>query len=280
MQPRWIHWAGMGLVAVAAHAAVLVLLPADPEAPEKRAPQGVAVQLAAAPTKTEAAEASEEDTAEAADPEPKEADPEPEPEPEPEPDPTPEPEPEPTPEPAPRPAPRPEPAPRPDPETSEPSPEATDRAEPQPEEEAAEAVEPQETEPQETESQEAEQAPEPEEAERTDDAVQSGQPREARVGTKSDVADTYLAEIHRALQSEQRYPRTAKRRRLEGQVELRFVLDANGNVVDWEIAEPAEHRILTAEVERMIQAVRMPEIPEDAGIDRLELSVPIQFRLR
>ncbi|MCG5539370.1 energy transducer TonB, partial [Halorhodospira sp. 9622] len=122
--------------------------------------------------------------------------------------------------------------------------------------------------------------PEEDEVEEEDDDPDEGPPQEAEVGTESDVSDSFLADVHRALQSEQRYPRSAERRRLEGTVGLTFVLDADGNVLEWEIAEPSEHELFDEEVERMIQSVRMPEIPEDESFERLELNVTIDFRLR
>ncbi|MFP4648969.1 MAG: energy transducer TonB, partial [Halorhodospira sp.] len=139
--------------------------------------------------------------------------------------------------------------------------------EPEPEEETD--SEPEEDEPEEDE-----------EVEEEDDESDEGPPQEAEVGTESDVSDSFLADVHRTLQAEQRYPRAAERRRLEGSVGLTFVLDAEGNVLEWEIAEPSEHELFDEEVERMIEAVQMPEIPEDESFERLELSVTIEFRLR
>ncbi|MCG5533684.1 hypothetical protein LRF89_09565, partial [Halorhodospira sp. 9621] len=55
MEPRWIHWVVAGTVAFGAHAAILAWVPRDAEEQieERHAPEGVEVQLSAAPPQPE-----------------------------------------------------------------------------------------------------------------------------------------------------------------------------------------------------------------------------------
>lgn len=180
----------------------------------------------------------------APDPEPA-PEPEPEPEPEPQPEPPPEPEPQPQPEPEPQPEPKPEPVPTavPDPEPAPPPAQA--KAEPPP---PAERI-----------------------------------AEEARQGTTGGVADTppdYRDRIRAWLERHKDYPRRARRLGQEGTVELHFVMDREGRVLEWEIRATSGYRLLDDAVAEMIERANpLPAMPSDMAVERLALTVPINFQL-
>lgn len=106
----------------------------------------------------------------------------------------------------------------------------------------------------------------------------SGQDR-SRGGDPGASAD-YMAQLRAWLEKHKRYPRRARTRRQEGTAVLRFVVDREGRVLEYEIRESSGHDILDREVTAMIERAQpLPGMPDDMGRGRLELVVPVQFRL-
>ncbi|ROO26668.1 biopolymer transporter TonB [Salinisphaera orenii MK-B5] len=77
------------------------------------------------------------------------------------------------------------------------------------------------------------------------------------------------------------YPRRARRLRQEGTATLYFVMDRNGNVLEWEIRKSSGHPLLDEAVENMIKrADPLPALPDSVSMQRLALTVPVSFKLR
>lgn len=100
------------------------------------------------------------------------------------------------------------------------------------------------------------------------------------VGRPGADAD-YFAVILAWLEKHKEYPRQAQLRRMQGTVVLNFELDRRGHVLSYQIRTSSGFPELDREVEAMIKrAEPLPPMPADMVQAKLELLVPVQFRLR
>jgi protein TonB len=93
--------------------------------------------------------------------------------------------------------------------------------------------------------------------------------------------DRYYAELAAWLERHKRYPSHARKMRQEGIVRVRFVIDRSGKVISHRIEASSGHSALDqAASELLRRASPMPAIPASMGRSRLEIVVPIAYRLR
>ena len=178
-----------------------------------------------------------------------------------------EPEPEPKPKPKPKPEPKPEPKPKPKPEPKpEPAAEPATQPSTQPaaaENENADAVQ-------------QEQAPVP----APGGQQASGQAAQVDSGGNIAAERDYFAELSAWLNRHKQYPRAARQRRQTGIVELRFTMNAAGEVLSYEISKSSGHDLLDRAVIQMLErATPLPAMPAALGQQQLTLTLPIQFNL-
>lgn len=96
-------------------------------------------------------------------------------------------------------------------------------------------------------------------------------------GISKDYAATLLAWLERHKE----YPRRARLRRQQGTVLLYFMVNRQGQVLDYRIKQSSGYSVLDDEVQRMIvRAQPLPPMPESMQQEQLELVVPVQFFLR
>ncbi len=107
--------------------------------------------------------------------------------------------------------------------------------------------------------------------------VASLPPSVGRPGADAEYFSTVLA----WLEKHKEYPRNAQARRQQGTAVLHFELDRQGHVLSYRIKSSSGHPDLDREVEAMIKrAEPLPPMPADMTQAKLELQVPVQFRLR
>lgn len=184
------------------------------------------------------------------------------------------PSPEPTPEIAPKPTPQPEPKPETppppviEPEVALPEPEPTppqDEIEPQPEET-------------------------PDQAPSTASAPTSAPIKDERAAAPNQGVSASLIQANRAprwrdqllmaLNNAKRYPFRARRLRQEGISYLRFVMDREGNVMEYSVARSSGHELLDQETMELIQRAQpLPKPPEQVEGATLEFVIPVEFFL-
>jgi periplasmic protein TonB len=75
----------------------------------------------------------------------------------------------------------------------------------------------------------------------------------------------YLMQIRALIEQHKRYPPLALRFGMEGEVRLWFVLNREGEVLDYRIAKGSGHAMLDEEVQRMIEEITFPPLPPDYG---------------
>lgn len=93
--------------------------------------------------------------------------------------------------------------------------------------------------------------------------------------------DRYYAELAAWLERHKRYPQRARQMRQEGVVRIRFAINRTGKVISHSVEKSSGHRALDeAASELLRRASPMPAIPPALGQSRLEIVVPIAYRLR
>ena len=119
-------------------------------------------------------------------------------------------------------------------------------------------------------------------------ASASPSPPSSRRGTVDDLdADappglsrSYAARIRSWLYAHKLYPRRARMRRDEGRVQVRFVLDRAGVLLEGAVIKGSGNAVLDGEAEAMMwRASPYPRVPAELPGDRIEFIAPIEFIL-
>lgn len=93
--------------------------------------------------------------------------------------------------------------------------------------------------------------------------------------------ERYYADLAAWLERHKRYPQRARQLRQEGVVRVRFVIDRGGRLVSHRIEKGSGHAALDEAASDLLRrASPMPAIPASLGQSRLEIVVPIAYRLR
>jgi TonB family protein len=101
-------------------------------------------------------------------------------------------------------------------------------------------------------------------------------PRRAAGESRESFLGRLLAQLNRFKQ----YPRAARQAHIEGVVMLHFVMDAQGNVLSFEIAKSSGRPVLDAEALALIRRAQpLPALPADYPSRTLDALVPIEFSL-
>lgn len=76
------------------------------------------------------------------------------------------------------------------------------------------------------------------------------------------------------------YPRAARRERIEGTALLRFSIDREGRLLERALVTSSGHAVLDrAALELLARAAPYPALPPDATLERIELTLPVDYRL-
>jgi TonB family protein len=91
----------------------------------------------------------------------------------------------------------------------------------------------------------------------------------------------YITTVQVLLEKNKRYPYQARRMQQEGTPVLYFEIDRSGKVLQFYIKESSGHPLLDQEVLAMIERAKpFPAMPDDMPVDKLLLTLPVQFYLR
>lgn len=95
------------------------------------------------------------------------------------------------------------------------------------------------------------------------------------------VRRDYMTELAAILTRHKRYPRRAQSRRQEGTGLLFFVVNADGSVAETRLHSSSGYDLLDREILAILDRVgKLPPIPQEMGVARLEVVVPVNFGLR
>ncbi|MEO0034464.1 MAG: hypothetical protein RLZZ501_487 [Pseudomonadota bacterium] len=87
--------------------------------------------------------------------------------------------------------------------------------------------------------------------------------------------------LQQYLQSRKRYPRAAQSRRQEGVATIRFILDRTGNLMSLGLEQSSGTEMLDEEALDLVRrALPLPPPPPEVTGERIEVVLPIEFRLR
>ena len=91
---------------------------------------------------------------------------------------------------------------------------------------------------------------------------------------------SYAAKVRSWLYAHKIYPRRARMRREEGRVQVRFVLDRTGMLLEGAIVQGSGNTVLDDEAEAMLRrASPYPGAPAELPGERIEFTAPIIFTL-
>lgn len=94
-------------------------------------------------------------------------------------------------------------------------------------------------------------------------------------------ANPYYQLVLRQIAQHKRYPAQAKRIRQEGLVEISFDIGADGRLLSAQVSQSSQVPSLDAAALAAVTAASpFPPIPAELGVNRLSLSLPIEFALR
>jgi protein TonB len=95
-------------------------------------------------------------------------------------------------------------------------------------------------------------------------------------GTKA--TSNYQGKVVAKLRRAKRYPRQAKRQRLQGIVSVSFTISSNGSVSGIRITRSSGHPLLDqAALDMVRRASPMPKFPRDIRVAHMKMQVPVRF---
>ena len=94
-----------------------------------------------------------------------------------------------------------------------------------------------------------------------------------------DPAANYGAMISAWFESHKYYPESARQRREEGGVKLRFRVDRFGRVLGYRLLESTGYADLDAGVDQMMRAAQLPPFPAGMTQSQIEIQVKLRFNL-
>lgn len=100
------------------------------------------------------------------------------------------------------------------------------------------------------------------------------------VKAPSGTSRSYAAKVRSWLYAHKIYPRAAKMRHIEGRVQVRFVLDRAGMLIEGVVLNGSGHAVLDDEAAAMMRrASPYPRAPAELTGERIEFTAPIEFTL-
>ncbi|WP_310225534.1 TonB family protein [Sphingobium xenophagum] len=100
------------------------------------------------------------------------------------------------------------------------------------------------------------------------------------VKAPSGTSRSYAAKVRSWLYAHKIYPRRARMRREEGRVQVRFVLDRAGMLLEGAVVQGSGNAVLDDEAEAMLRrASPYPRAPAELSGERIEFTAPIIFTL-
>lgn len=92
----------------------------------------------------------------------------------------------------------------------------------------------------------------------------------------------YMTQLSLWLNKHKKYPTIARRRGLEGELTIRFVIDRDGRLLKHELVKPSPHQSLNnAAIKMLKRASPMPAVPSvlHENSSEFEYTIPISFSL-
>lgn len=89
---------------------------------------------------------------------------------------------------------------------------------------------------------------------------------------------SFISGLYAMLDENKKYPRMAKRRKLEGVVEVAFTLEKNGHIKNVILFTSCGHKILDKAALKLVSSIESYEpIPDEVSMEALNLKIPIKY---
>ena len=96
--------------------------------------------------------------------------------------------------------------------------------------------------------------------------------------TRTTSTESFQRRLIAHLARYKRYPQSARMRREEGVVRVRFTMDAQGYLLSTSIVQSSGYRALDREVEDLLRRAQpLPPLPPETGLNRFQVEMPVQF---
>jgi protein TonB len=103
----------------------------------------------------------------------------------------------------------------------------------------------------------------------------------AAASPSPDMLGSFHALLRAHLQRHMRYPRAAQTRNQHGVAQLRLILDRTGHVIEARVERSSGVAVLDREVLATVERAHpLPSIPPELGMDRIDVLLPMDFRVR
>ena len=90
----------------------------------------------------------------------------------------------------------------------------------------------------------------------------------------------YAQQLSRLLASQQEYPRLAAMRGWEGEVRLRLKVARKGNLLFLQVDRSSGHEILDQHALQLVDQVRLPPFPDELEGSEIQITVPVNYKLK
>jgi len=90
--------------------------------------------------------------------------------------------------------------------------------------------------------------------------------------------EIFISGLYSIINNNKKYPKMAKRRRLEGVTTVSFTLNKDGSIDDVFLCDSCGHRILDKASVKLINSIKTYEsIPDTVSLTALNLTIPIKY---
>ena len=94
------------------------------------------------------------------------------------------------------------------------------------------------------------------------------------------IEEQYVLQLRSLFESKKSYPVMARKLGKEGRVTLQLVLDANGNVLQHQVAESSGSDLLDQAGLKLVEQIgKFPPFPEEIQRTNWQFFIPIEYRL-
>jgi len=90
----------------------------------------------------------------------------------------------------------------------------------------------------------------------------------------------YLARFRQRIQESVVYPLAARRRGLDGRVEIELVLEPSGRIRDIAVVSSSSHALLDDAAVEAVRSLQPQPLPEHPKRQTLRVRLPVVFQLR
>ncbi|MEA1891652.1 MAG: TonB family protein [Campylobacterota bacterium] len=106
-------------------------------------------------------------------------------------------------------------------------------------------------------------------------------PAEQKPLFDADMKALFISGLYAKLEEQKHYPKMAKRRKLEGVVEVSFTLCKDGEIKDVFLHKNCSHSILDKAALKVVKSIRRYKpIPDAVSMASLNLNIPIRYSRR